>query len=780
MRYINKQNPESDTADILRFGEDLLNRFLQITYVKNNTALNREVGYIINRLRDESFKVAVIGEFSSGKSTFLNALIGKDILTHGVKETTAAVTMLVNTHNGQQEVGRYTLSDGDIKPINDYSQLRDLTTIHSTTYQVSNQIESVELFVPFMDTEIPISFVDTPGLNGVAAMHRERTISIIQSSHACIYMLQSRGIGGTDREALQWIGQHHQDLIFIQNFIDDINMAEGETLEDILNKQKEILSEKVFVGRDDVYYSVCGISAMKALAGKDTDIERLHSTDTFPLSQLDRERLYRESNFDEALSCIHQFMESSFQRSRYAALRAAYKLIEQTAQIIGSLFEVQNALRIKTNDAKIAIRTQQLLDNWESRRIEHEKKLDNFIVSRMNEGRRLLMGELKRRLEAFKDNIPLVYSQIETPDEWDTFNKDKIMELAVADSSTKIRNQLRDLLSKYCENTHNLAVLRIQEYAGLTDEFSDETLPCFQVALDDSGFQMFFREEDNIRKEESLLYELKVNKKKAEEKKVRLLEEAQRFSEMLNQTELKQNHAKENYDNKKRKLGAMPSASLYYVEETKFEERGGLGILDLLLGPQKVTYQVEKQDFSAQNKWKEDERQIQNEYQRQMSEISTQLNFLEQELQRIKEDIAEVEKTVGSETLRIERHTILVQEAINGLYLKRTLAAKEYLQRQKEKLKNNVYDYLDTTLQQSLTDIINQEITQTKEKLSHDVRESFITVSNSQKEYLQQMLNDKLSNGGVLVEQLKQDAKDVLKIKNSLEDYLCKIQMRFN
>ena len=70
--------------------------------------------------------------------------------------------------------------------------------------------------------------------------------------------------------------------------------------------------------------------------------------------------------------------------------------------------------------------------------------------------------------------------------------------------------------------------------------------------------------------------------------------------------------------------------------------------------------------------------------------------------------------------------------------------------------------------------------TQTKEKLSHDVRESFITVSNSQKEYLQQMLNDKLSNGGVLVEQLKQDAKDVLKIKNSLEDYLCKIQMRFN
>ena len=757
-----------------------MNRFLQITYVKNNTALNREAGYIIDRLRDKSFKVAVIGEFSSGKSTFLNALIGKDILTHGVKETTAAVTMLVNTRNGQQEAGRYTLSNGEIKPINDYRQLRDLTTVHSTAYQVSNQVESVELFVPFMDTEIPVVFVDTPGLNGEAAIHRERTISIIQSSHACIYMLQSRGIGGTDREALQWIGQHHQDLIIIQNFIDDINKAEGETLEDILNKQKEILSEKVFAGRDDVYYSVCGISAMKALAGKDTDIERLHSTDASPLSQHDRERLYHESNFDEALSCINQFMESSFQRSRYATLRAAYKLIEQTVQIIDSLFEVQNTLWIKSDDAQIAIRIQQLLDNWESRRIDHEKKLDNFIVSKMNDGRRLLMGELKRRLEAFKDNIPSVYSRIETTDEWDTFNTNKIMEMAVADGSTQIRNQLGELLAKCCENTHNLAVLRIQEYAGLTDAFSDDTLPRFQAALDDSGLKMFTQEEDNIRKEEGLLYKLKVNKKKAEGEKARMREDRQRLSEMRNQTELKQKHTKESYDSKKRNLGAMPSSSPYYVEETKDVYRGGFGIIDFFCGPKKVKYQVKKQDFSAQNKWKEDERKIQNDYQKQKSELRTQLNYLEQELRRIKEDTDEFERTAGVEALRIERQTMLVNELIKGLHLKRTLAAKEYLQRQKEKLKNNVYDYLDNTLQQSLTDNINQEITRITEKLSQSVRESYIAVSSSQKENLQQMLNDKQSNGSMLVEQLKQDANDVLKIKNSLEDYLCKSQMQLN
>ena len=63
----------------------------------------------------------------------------------------------------------------------------------------------VELYLYFKDIDDPIIFVDTPGLNGVAEIHMERTIDIVQSVHACIYMLQSRGITDTDKKSLQWI-----------------------------------------------------------------------------------------------------------------------------------------------------------------------------------------------------------------------------------------------------------------------------------------------------------------------------------------------------------------------------------------------------------------------------------------------------------------------------------------------------------------------------------------------------------------------------------------------
>ena len=47
-------------------------------------------------MNDDEIRIAVVGEFSSGKSTFINALIGKDILNHATKETTAVITRLIN------------------------------------------------------------------------------------------------------------------------------------------------------------------------------------------------------------------------------------------------------------------------------------------------------------------------------------------------------------------------------------------------------------------------------------------------------------------------------------------------------------------------------------------------------------------------------------------------------------------------------------------------------------------------------------------------------------
>ena len=64
--------------------------------VKSNSIITDDFDKVIKRLCEKNFRIAVIGEFSSGKSTFLNALIGKDILKHGRLETTATITEIKN------------------------------------------------------------------------------------------------------------------------------------------------------------------------------------------------------------------------------------------------------------------------------------------------------------------------------------------------------------------------------------------------------------------------------------------------------------------------------------------------------------------------------------------------------------------------------------------------------------------------------------------------------------------------------------------------------------
>ena len=46
-------------------------------------------------INNESFQLVVVGEFSRGKSTFINSLLGKRILPASINPTTAVLSTLV-------------------------------------------------------------------------------------------------------------------------------------------------------------------------------------------------------------------------------------------------------------------------------------------------------------------------------------------------------------------------------------------------------------------------------------------------------------------------------------------------------------------------------------------------------------------------------------------------------------------------------------------------------------------------------------------------------------
>src|SRR4051794_2896538 len=191
------------------------------------------IAFLEQQLQDEELRITVVGEFSSGKSTFLNALIGQDLLPHAVRETTASVTYIKNVPTqhllaNKMEI-RFVNKERPIDTLdiaNNPYALRDYVTTLSNTLDVVKEVESVTIYVPFKNTDEPIVFIDTPGLNGIAEGHYEKTLQEIQQAHCSIFLFPIRGMSESNQQLFQLLTRYQQSFIFVLNFIDELKVHE--------------------------------------------------------------------------------------------------------------------------------------------------------------------------------------------------------------------------------------------------------------------------------------------------------------------------------------------------------------------------------------------------------------------------------------------------------------------------------------------------------------------------------------------------------------------------
>lgn len=224
-------------------------------------------------IADQIFNVVVCGEVKKGKSSLLNAIVGRRYLPVNNEIATSQVFRITNSDH---ESFSLVFSDGSSKDIS-----RDDLSKYGS--QVDADLKGEPVFqgkdLSYIQLDIPVAFlpkgvnlVDTPGLGALYKSHEFITQNYVKNASAVIFVLDpERPIVAKEKEFIEKVLSITPNILFVMTKIDQYSQ---EHVDEILQRNEEILS-LIFVEHNlktPEIYPISNISLQKA---SDSKIEAL-------------------------------------------------------------------------------------------------------------------------------------------------------------------------------------------------------------------------------------------------------------------------------------------------------------------------------------------------------------------------------------------------------------------------------------------------------------------------------------------------------------------------
>lgn len=208
-------------------------------------------------LSEEVFRLLVLGEIKRGKTTFVNALIGEDLLPTGVTPCTAMITIIkygespkvvIHFDDGNQEEvdfatfkKKYTIDPSEVKAEEDV----DLRRFYDVEY--------AEVFYPMPLLQHGVEIIDSPGLNDTISRNRF-SLNYINNCHAVIFVMSAvQFLTLKEREYLDdYVDDRGLTVFFIINQWDRISGGILDQNDPVALKQQEkMVRDRAFVNLSD-------------------------------------------------------------------------------------------------------------------------------------------------------------------------------------------------------------------------------------------------------------------------------------------------------------------------------------------------------------------------------------------------------------------------------------------------------------------------------------------------------------------------------------------------
>jgi len=205
-------------ADEIRF---FLHCFLELK-VGPTAAAYREW---LRKLAEDRCMVAVVGQFHRGKSSLLNALIGREELPAGISPMTSACTRIRFGSDERLFVQYDGTSSAEEVP---YARLAEYVTESGNPGNRKNVLAAVlELPLPLLRRGI--EFIDTPGFGSVPEASSSLALPSLPPCDAVLFVTDLNGpLSSAETRYLNQFRGHVHKMFFIVNKLDLLNSSEKD------------------------------------------------------------------------------------------------------------------------------------------------------------------------------------------------------------------------------------------------------------------------------------------------------------------------------------------------------------------------------------------------------------------------------------------------------------------------------------------------------------------------------------------------------------------------
>ena len=190
----------------------------------NDDQIREDARSAAERITEGRFYVACVGQFKRGKSTLLNALVGKPILPSGVVPVTAVPTIL---RFGEGCRARVRLRSGEWAD----TAIAEIEEYVSEALNPENRkgVAGLEVFVPSPLLAEGMCFVDTPGLGSVFAGNTAATHAFLPHIDAAIVVIGADPpIAGDELALVESVAKDVPDILFVLNKADRVTEHERD------------------------------------------------------------------------------------------------------------------------------------------------------------------------------------------------------------------------------------------------------------------------------------------------------------------------------------------------------------------------------------------------------------------------------------------------------------------------------------------------------------------------------------------------------------------------